>query len=72
MKCYVIVHFGSKWSEVLSHVLRDGNEFRLFERVVQETIYPTKYALRQMRQMNGDDYTVRNFTNCAAQCMLRR
>ena len=41
---YVILYFGSKWSEVLSHVLRDENVLRVFESDVQETILPTKYA----------------------------
>jgi hypothetical protein len=45
MKRYVILNFGSKWSEVyLSHVSRDGNVLRVFERRVQETKLPNKYA----------------------------
>ena len=64
---YAILRFGSKWSEVLSHVLRDENVLRVFGSGVQETAVPTECAWRQGRQKNGDDYTVTNFTHGAAQ-----
>jgi hypothetical protein len=41
---YVLLHFGSKCSEVLSHVLRDENVLKVFESGVQETILPTECA----------------------------
>ena len=44
---YVILRFGSKWSEVLSHVLRDENVLRVFVIGVQEIAVPTECAWRQ-------------------------